>query len=97
MEFVNISSERKRHMPIKIGHAPSTNKTINIISQNKECSNSERRKYMDNAVAISAHRFECLVRREFLYEYFRSLLLEGEDIPKDTASRLVEIADEKES
>lgn len=48
MEFVNISAERKRHMPIKIGHAPSTNKTINIISQNKECSNSERRKYMDN-------------------------------------------------
>ena len=48
---------------------------------------------MDNAVAISAHRFECLVRRAFLYEYFRSLLLEGED----TASRLVEIADEIES
>ena len=93
MEFVNMSAERKRCMPIKIGHAPSTNKTINIISQNKECSNSERRKYMDKAVSISAHRFECLVRREFLYEYFRSLLLEGED----TASRLVEIADEIES
>lgn len=43
MEFVNMSAERKRHMPIKIGHAPSTNKTINIISQNKECSNPERK------------------------------------------------------
>lgn len=52
---------------------------------------------MDKEVTISAHRFECLVRREFLYEYFRSSLLEGEDIPKDTASRLVEIADEIES
>ena len=48
---------------------------------------------MDKEVTISAHRFECLVRREFLYEYFRSLLLEGED----TASRLVEIADDIES
>lgn len=43
MEFVNMSAERKRCMPIKIGHAPSTNKTINIISQNKECSNPERK------------------------------------------------------
>ena len=48
---------------------------------------------MGKEVTIFAPRFECLVRREFLYEYFRSLLLEGED----TASRLVEIADEIES
>ena len=48
-------------------------------------------------VTVPVHQFECMVRREFLYEYFRSLILEGADIPKDTASRLVEIADNMEA
>lgn len=46
---------------------------------------------MDMEVTISSREYGRLARIEFLHEFFRSLLLEGADLPKDIALRLVEI------